>query len=186
MKTPTASLRLYGVYLGKGLILTAAHVAGWADPWVGIADKLLPSRTIKRGNLASVDLTLVQVDEQQLPDSLRIRRMPVCDADPWPGEKVIVAIPEGTARSEILSPSVLPPGTRGFSTVIKDVATTGNSGSGVFDLTRKCLLGIMSRKIETTVSHLSYGIWRTERFGIAKYFVPASTIRAFLPVGLTF
>jgi hypothetical protein len=186
MKTPTATLRLYGVYLGKGLILTAAHVGGWADPSVGIADKLLPSRTIKRGSLASVDLTLVQVDEQQLPVSLRIRRMPICDADPWSGEKVIVAIPEGTARSEILSPSLLPPGARGFTTVIKDVATTGNSGSGVFDLTQKCLLGIMSRKIEKTVSHLSYGIWRTERLGIAKYFVPASTIRAFLPVGLTF
>jgi hypothetical protein len=35
--------------------------------------------------------------------------------------------------------------------VIKDVATTGNSGSGVFDLGQKCLLGIMSRKISVTV-----------------------------------
>ena len=34
-----------------------------------------------------------------------------------------------------------------FSTVISDVATTGNSGSGVFDAGQKCLLGIMSRKI---------------------------------------
>jgi hypothetical protein len=31
--------------------------------------------------------------------------------------------------------------------VISDVATTGNSGSGVFDAGQKCLLGIMSRKI---------------------------------------
>ena len=31
--------------------------------------------------------------------------------------------------------------------MISDVATTGNSGSGVFDAGNKCLLGIMSRKI---------------------------------------
>jgi hypothetical protein len=36
---------------------------------------------------------------------------------------------------------------RKFSTLISDVATTGNSGSGVFDAGNKCLLGIMSRKI---------------------------------------
>jgi hypothetical protein len=34
-----------------------------------------------------------------------------------------------------------------FSTVIRDVATTRNSGSGVFDAGQKCLLGIMIRKI---------------------------------------
>jgi hypothetical protein len=33
-----------------------------------------------------------------------------------------------------------------FSTLIADVATTGNSGSGVFDPNHECLLGIMSRK----------------------------------------
>jgi hypothetical protein len=64
-----------------------------------------------------------------------------------------------------------------FSTVIKDVATTGNSRSGVFDAGQKCLLGIMSRKI--TVSPNSKAP-ESEQKDIAKYFVPASTIRAFI------
>ena len=67
---------------------------------------------------------------------------------PWPGEPVIVAVPEGTARSHVMLPALLPTNVqKRFSTVIRDVATTGNSGSGVFDAGQKCLLGIMSRKI---------------------------------------
>jgi hypothetical protein len=77
-----------------------------------------------------------------------MRRMPLCEKNPWPGEPVIVAISEGTARSHIMSPLTLPFSIpRKFSTLIRDVATTGNSGSGVFDAGNKCLLGIMSRKL---------------------------------------
>jgi hypothetical protein len=182
LRTPV-SWRLYGVYLGKGLVLTAAHVAGGMDPLVEIAGKLLPSTTVKRGNFATVDLTLLKVDEQQLPASLRIRRMPTCERDPWPGEPVIVAVPGATARSEVLSPAFLPPTARHFDTVIKDVATTGNSGSGVFDLGQKCLLGIMSRKITETVVVKASGVVRSQQRDVAKYFVPSGTIRAFLPTG---
>jgi hypothetical protein len=66
---------------------------------------------------------------------------------------------------------------RRFSTVISDVATTGNSGSGVFDAGSKCLLGIMSRRIYVRPN----GAGESEGKDIAKYFVPASTIRAFIP-----
>jgi hypothetical protein len=69
------------------------------------------------------------------------------------GEPVIVAIPERTARSHIMLPSLLPAQyQKRFSTVIRDVATTGNSGSGVFDAGQKCLLGIVSLKIYQTPS----------------------------------
>jgi hypothetical protein len=183
MRTPQ-SQQLYGVYLGKGLVLTAAHVAGRTDPWVRIGGELLQSQTIKRGAFGTVDLTLVQIDERQLPVSIRIRRMPICQEGPWPGERVVVAIPEGTARSEVLSPLFLPAGTQQFDTVIKDVATTGNSGSGVFDLAQKCLLGIMSRKITRTVVHSENGVSRTQQQDIAKYFVPAAVIKTFIPPGL--
>jgi hypothetical protein len=37
--------------------------------------------------------------------------------------------------------------------VISDVATTGNSGSGVFDAGSKCLLGIVSRKLFVRRDH---------------------------------
>src|SRR6516165_7032089 len=140
-----------GVYLGKGLVLTAAHVVGSAahtKPRVRIAGMDLPARAIREGNFERVDLTLLSVDEQKLPIYLRMRRMPLCDNKPWPGEPVIVAIPEGTARSHVLSPAVLAPNIqKRVSTVISDVTPALNSGSGVFDAGQKCLLGIISRKI---------------------------------------
>ena len=95
-------------------------------------------------------------------------------------EAVIVAIPEGTARSLVISPLSLPPDARQrFPTAIKDVATTGNSGSGVFDADRKCLLGIMSRKI---FLKLPGGKTRD----LAKYFVPATIIHSFIPAEYRF
>jgi hypothetical protein len=169
----------YGVYLGNGLVITAAHVLGSAshtEPIVRIAGTDLPAKIIRKGPYELMDLMLLSVDEQKLPIYLRMRRMPLCVKAPWVGEPVIVAIPEGTARSRIMSPRLLPPAYRlRFSTVISDVATTGNSGSGVFDAGQKCLLGIMSRKIFTRADAES------EPKDIAKYFVPASTIGKFRP-----
>jgi len=176
-----------GVYLGKGLVITAAHVVGSADhtkPRVQIAGMELPTTAIREGNVERVDLTLLSVDEQKLPVYLRMRRMPLCDNKPWPGEPVIVAIPEGTARSHIMLPSLLPANVqKRFSTVIRDVATTGNSGSGVFDAGQKCLLGIVSRKITVRPNTADA---ESEQKDIAKYFVPASTIRAFIPAEYRF
>jgi hypothetical protein len=66
-----------------------------------------------------VDLTLLSINEQKLPIYLQMRRMPLCENNPWPGEPVIVAIPEGTARSHIMLPALLPTNIRErFSTVI--------------------------------------------------------------------
>jgi len=101
----------YGIYLGNGIVITAAHVAGLA-PWhrlvVEIAGQNLPANVLKKGQFNDVDLTLLSVDERQLPVSLRLRRMTVCKDPPLPGEEVIVAIPEGIARSHVISPSLLP------------------------------------------------------------------------------
>ena len=101
----------YGVYLGKGLVITAAHVVGRASqtmPSVRIAGMDLPANAIKEGSLDRADLTLLSVDEQKLPIYLRIRHTPLCERPPWAGEPVIVAAPEGTARSHIMSPQLLP------------------------------------------------------------------------------
>jgi len=172
----------YGIYLGMGLVLTAAHVVGSAArtrPSVRIAGQVLRAATVKEGTFKKEDLTLLRVDEEQLPVSLRLRRMPLCRRPPWVGEAVIVAIPEGTARSRIMSPQLLPAQYRlRFSTVISDVATTGNSGSGVFDVGAKCLLGIMSRKIQIRPDDANPN---SELKDLAKYFVPAATINTFIP-----
>ena len=68
----------------------------------------LPAHAIREGNFERVDLTLLSIDEQKLPIYLQMRRMPLCEKHPWPGEPVIVAIPEGTARSHVMSPQLLP------------------------------------------------------------------------------
>jgi hypothetical protein len=176
-----------GVYLGNGLVLTAAHVvdsAARTRPSVRIAGMDLPAKAIKEGNIERVDLTLLSIDEQKLPIYLRMRRMPLCEKNPRPGEHVIVAVPEETARSYIMSPLSLPfrvP--RKLSTLISDVGATENSGSGVFDAGNKCLLGIISRKFSVRLKSEDA---ESEEKDIAKYFVPASTIRAFIPTDYRF
>jgi S1-C subfamily serine protease len=184
LQDPPQSWTGYGIYLGKGLVITAAHVVGLAaqtKPSVRIVGMELPAKAIKEDH--RVDLTLLSIDEEKLPIYLQMRRMPLCEKPSWVGEPVIVAIPEGTARSRVMSPQLLSPDMRKrFPTVISDVATTGNSGSGVFDAGSKCLLGIMSAKISVRLSAEAGG----EQKDIAKYFVPASTIRAFIPTDYRF
>lgn len=141
-----------------------------------------PTTVVKAGDFDTIDLTLLSVDERLLPSRLVLRRNPLCAQPPWPGEPVITVVPEGTARSRILSPLRLPVSVRKFDTVIGDVASTGNSGSGVFDAEKKCLLGIMSRKISEYRTRSSTG--KREPYDIAKYFVPASVIAQFIPAEL--
>jgi hypothetical protein len=179
-----------GVYLGNGLVVTAAHVAGnrfFHQIRVGIAGQELAATVIKEGHFSQVDptaidLALVSIDEQALPVSLRLRRMPVCKNQPLPGEHVIVATPEAIARSQVISPALLPHNLLAkFTTAISDVATTGNSGSGVFDQNRQCLLGIISAKITMTRIRQANANPVKEAHDIAKYFVPAPVITEFIP-----
>lgn len=182
-RTPVQSWPGYGIYFGKGLFITAAHVVGRAwltRPKVVIAGRQYPTRVVKEGSFEGTDLTLLSIEESLLPLRLRLRRNSLCKEPPWPGEQVVTVVPEGVARSYILPPSRLPADVRKFSTVIADVAQTGNSGSGVFDAKKRCLLGIMSRKISQARIRPDTG--KTEMHDIAKYFVPASEIAAFLPV----
>lgn len=188
-RTPQQPWPGYGVYLGNGLILTAAHVAGdvqQTKPHVAIAGQDLPAQLVKQGSLEDVDLTLLSVDGTKLPVSLQMRRTPLCERAPFARERVIVAIPEGTAPSSVLPRQAIPADLRGrFDTNIADVATTGNSGSGVFDAANLCLLGIVSRKLSIVQRPSRLGL-PTRATDIAKYFVPAAEIRAFLPRNVSF
>lgn len=174
----------YGIYLGKGYFLTAAHVAGrtWLTrPKVTIADREYPTRVVKEGQLEATDLTLLAVEENLLPMRLRLRRMRLCDSPPRPGQEVVTVVPEAVVPSRIIAPARIPAGARRFSTAIVDVAKTGNSGSGIFDAKRRCLLGIMSRKISQKRSNPVTR--KEETYDIAKYFVSAAEISAFVPPG---
>jgi Trypsin-like peptidase domain len=164
-----------GVYLKSGLVITAAHLTDAnAAMGVHLAGVNLPAKVLKQGSFDDEDLSLLLFDEGQVPTRAVLPQTPLCAAPPWPGDPVIVVDAASATRSHIASPQLLPFTLRGkFSTLISDVATTGNSGSGVFDPDRKCLLGIMSRKFTSNVTGTNKDI--------AKYFVPAATIREFIP-----
>jgi hypothetical protein len=188
-RTPPQSWPGYGVYLGNGLILTAAHVPGhfWrTTPHVVFAGQDLPAAFVKEGSFEKVDLTLLSIDSTKLPVRLQMRRMPLCATPPVGGETVVVATPEGTARSHVLPQVMVPLDLRGrFDTLVGDVATTGNSGSGVFDAQKQCLLGIISRKLSVILKGNPLGE-PPRTVDIGKYFVPASDIKAFIPDGVSF
>ena len=184
-RTPIQTWPGYGIYLGKGLFITAAHVVGRAwltRPKVVIAGQEYPTRVVKEGSLEGTDLTLLSVEESLLPMRLRLRQGKLCTGSAVAGRTGCYGCPGETVRSYILAPERLPVGVRRFNTVIADVAQTGNSGSGVFDAQQRCLLGIMSRKISQSRTRADTG--KTETRDIAKYFVPASEIAAFLPADL--
>jgi hypothetical protein len=171
-----------GIYLGKNLVLSVEHVVGGGilnKPKVIIAGQTLIATVVKVSPFEQLDLALLEINEQSLPVSLRLRRISLCQGEPWPGEEVVSLVNQGSVRSRVLSPKGLPASVKRFSTVIRDVATTGNSGSGLFDAQRKCLLGIMSRKVSQIGVQKATGTKTT--VDIAKYFVAASTIADFMP-----
>jgi hypothetical protein len=189
-RTQMTPLNGYGVYLGNGFVITAAHVVGGGDatkPQVKIDGKRLPTRVVKDGNKNDVDLTLLSVDVHQLPDSLASRHMSLCQNPPRVGEPVIVATPEGMARSYVMSPSEIPPDVPAkFRTVIRYIAETGNSGAGVFDAKEKCLLGIISRRISGARNTPLDGQVVQVPVNFAKYYVPVSEIAKFIPPDVRF
>src|SRR6476660_4513285 len=61
-RTQQEPLHGYGMYLGNGFVITAAHVIGGGDatkPQVKIAGEYLRTEVVKDGNLNDVDLTLL-------------------------------------------------------------------------------------------------------------------------------
>jgi len=174
----------YGIYLGGGLVITAAHVVGrWpflTRPHVLIAGQDLPAKVIKQGSFEQIDLALLSVNDAQLPVSLRLRRNPLCKQAPRIGLEVIDVMPERTTRSHIISPRWIVAKLRGrFNTLINDVEV---SGSGLFDAERKCLLGIVSAKVSKFIYRQRNEPIAGDRF--AGYFVPASTVVEFIPPAL--
>jgi hypothetical protein len=173
-----------GIYLGRGLVLTAAHVVSrWSfliNPRVLITGEELPAKIIKKGSFEDTDLALLSIDEARLPLTLRLRRnLSLCQTFPKIGADVVVVYPDHTSRSQIIAPSLIAPAARTrFSTVIRDVH---GSGSAVFDAGSKCLLGIMSAAVPAQSSYRYLELnWR------AGYFVPAFKISDFIPAEFHF
>ena len=140
---------------------------------VRMAGLAMPAKVLKQGSSQGVDLSLLSIDDEKLPANIKPPAMQLCEAPPWPGDPVIIVDAGRITHSRIVSPQVLPyPLRTKFSTLIGDVAGTGNSGSGVFDPNHKCLLGVMAKKFtsRTTAGDKD----------LAKYFVPVPEIREFM------
>ena len=171
----------YGIYLGQGTVLTAAHVIGrWPSYTrlrVIIAGQDLPAKVIKYMSPDDTDLALISVDAERLPIRLRLRRNPFCKGPTPIGASVVVAYPEKSVRSQIISPLLIAPQFRSkLGTLITEPQ---GSGSGVFRADRKCLLGIMSRRV-TKFVYKNEGPFRVARpNGWAGYFVPVSALAKF-------
>jgi hypothetical protein len=167
-----------GVYLRDGLVLTASHLVAATDHKMstrltGLLGPPPEAKVLKHGSLQEedVDLSLLGLDVKKLPPRIATFRKELCKAPPWPGDPVIVVDATGKiAHTSIVSPNVIPVRFRAkYPTLIRDVATTGDSGSGVFDAQGNCLHGIMSVKF--TVAGKD----------VAKYFIAAPKIQAFIP-----
>lgn len=173
-----------GIYLGRGLVLTAAHVAGQGGSLIVVGDgRRIPARLLKAGEFKDTDVSLLALEPAEMPRRLAaLPPLRLCRDPPVMGEFVSVVDYRWLTYSVIVPPEILPPGVSWkFSSLIHDVENTGNSGSGVFSLARRCLMGIMSRKIEQRITDPS-GAVRT--LPVAKYFVPAAEIRDFLGAAL--
>ena len=166
----------YGIYLGQGLVLTASHVVGrlpgYSSPRVIIAGEDLPAKVLKQGAPEHTDLALLSVDQALLPISLQLRRDPLCQFPLQVGMRVVVAYPERTVRSQIISPLLIPQQYRSrYPTLINEAQ---GSGSGVFSADKKCLIGIMSGRVTKFAYQGAKGAMTMRENGFAGYFVPVS------------
>lgn len=178
----------YGIYLGRDLVITAAHVVGhWpslTNPGVRIDGRDLPTKLLKKGSFEAVDLALLSIDEGQLSISRRLRRNPLCNFPPRVGQELIDVLPDKTSRTHVISPLAIARSLRArYSTLMERPEA---SGSGLFDAERKCLRGIVSAKLpKFTYQRTKDGLLAKPN-GFAGYFVPASQIAAFIPPDIRF
>ncbi len=189
VKTPPFKKQFtgYGIYMGQGRVLTAAHVVGhwpfFTHPRVLVAGQDLPAKVVKQ-RFAKVDLALLSIDESRLPISLRLRRNQLCKTSPPIGTEVVDVLPQATSRAHIISPTSISSALQGrFDSLID---TPKLSGTGIFDPERQCLLGIVSEKAEKYDYQMQNGhaVWAPD--GFAGYFVSVAKITKFLPKDLQF
>ena len=171
-----------GIFLGNGLILTAAHVAGPADSAfpliVSAGHWYWQARIVTQGALERIDIALLAIDPQAVPKAMQaMAALTLCRQPTVPGQQVAVAAPWSARVTRILSPTAIPEPLRGrYATLLDQPEKIGNSGAGVFDLRKGCLLGVVSQQVQRPEER--DGVWRN--VAIAKYFVSAQDIAALI------
>ena len=130
----------------------------------------MPAKVLKQSEIDDADLALLSVDQSLLPISLQLRRNPICHEPLVPGANVAIVLPESIMHSQIISPQLIAaPYREKFYSLTKDL---GRSGFRVFNVQKKCLLGIISRKIPKVSYHKEGRNIVVQPDGFAGYFVP--------------
>ncbi len=155
------------MHLGQGRFVTAAHVVdgvparlrgcapGVATPRVAFAGSTGPARLLRagRGDVAPVvglrylggrDLALLQGGPRADPGAT------VCDAEAIAGQAVVVATPWRSLRARVLGGIQETPPAYGGYAEIGIRLEPGESGAGVFDAVRGCLVGVVSHREDAT------------------------------------
>jgi hypothetical protein len=155
------------VHLGQGRFVTAAHVVdgtparlrgcvpGPVTPLVVFAGNATPARLLRAGRgdvgpevglryLGGRDLALIQAGPRAEAGA------EVCAADAATGQAVVVTTPWRTVRAQVLGSMRESPAAYGGYAEIGIRLEPGESGAGVFDAARGCLLGLVSHRDDAT------------------------------------
>ena len=139
------------MYLGNGLVITAAHVPGNFEdtkPHVLIGGEDRPQVLVRQGSLDGVDLTLLSVDPNALPVRMRMRRLPLCETAPVRGRKRRCRHTGKRGSLPCPSPPAVPEASAGaVCNCHRRRRDDRQFGFGSDRLRQTCLLGIISRKI---------------------------------------
>jgi hypothetical protein len=161
-----------GVYLGDGLVLTAAHVVK-VDPANPAASVIMDGwktearlAAIAQGGL---DLALLKIAPADLSRQRRdMKPLEICTTDTTPKQPVVVAAQGTISLSQTVESAINAPALKGdWTNILATDYTHGASGGGIFDAGKGCLAGIVV--IEATAPGVAF-----------TQFVPASQITPFL------
>ena len=166
-----------GVYLGNGLVLTAAHVVT-VDPenpkvTVVVDGWRRDAVVIKNGHKDNLDLALIRVLPQGLSEQRKAQpQVAICDSNPTPSQPVIVAAMGNVSDAATISTPITSDGQAGtWTNLLSSGFHHGNSGGGVFNPKQGCLWGIINIELSGNVGG---------RFLDLTAFVPATKIAPFL------
>jgi len=166
-----------GVFLGGGLILTAAHVVKYnpQDPTVTvIMDGWKNAARIAAIAPNGLDLALLKVDPGEISAQRRaMSPVQLCPAPTVARQPVIVAA-DGAVTLSVTADAPLnsPAMTGDWTDILLTGYEQGASGGGIFDSDKGCLIGIII--IEG----------RSEAVKLTK-FIPAAKIAPFLAAAIT-
>ena len=168
-----------GVFLGDGLVLTAAHVVDVNpdDPKITVVVDgwRIDGAVVQDGQAETekLDLALVKIDQSVLSERRRAQpAVPVCAANPGPSQPVVVASLGTVTQAATISTPITSDGQTGdWTNLLSTGYHHGNSGGGVFSPGRGCLWGIINLELSGPVEG---------RFVDLTAFIPATKIAPFL------